>query len=150
VRRFLFIMFGIICLGSALVKPVGAAGNPIQQSHPINWDRRDTAIYVVSTINLLHTRDGQLISSLLSDRYGVTRYDVYADLDAQGLYFIRLSRSTGPAAGVLAYQMGWQLPKSLSPLTTHLGVERAGRALWHEYRSDPRQLVGSFSSTLPQ
>jgi hypothetical protein len=87
---------------------------------------------------------------MLTDRLGVAHFEVYADLNVPDLYFIQLRREGGGLAGAFVYQMGWQSPESASFLTTRLGVPRAPRKYLQEYRSDPKQLQGSFTSTLPQ
>jgi hypothetical protein len=148
-RRIVQVLVGSLVLCSTAL-PAFAAGDSTHSSQNANWDRRDAAIYVVSTINLLHTKDGRPVSSLLTDKYGIAHFEVYSDLNAPDLYFIQLRREGGGLAGALAYQMGWQMPASISSLTNRLGVHDASRKYRQAYKSDPKQLQGSFTSTLPQ
>jgi hypothetical protein len=104
----------------------------------------------VSTINLLHTKSGQAIATLLSDKYDVARYAVYADTGQEDLYFIQLRRSDSKVLGTFVYKMGWQMPLSLSSFTDRLGVHRASSRYYQEYRNDPKVLMDTFTSTLPQ
>lgn len=137
------------CAAVAGVLPTHAASTTQTHQHTTNWNQHDTAVYVVSTLNLLHTRDGRAFSSLLSGRLNVTRFDVYADITTPDLYFIQLRRDDGSVAGAFAYRMGWSKPQvlflSVSKSVAHRGNDKIQAA----YRADGKQLIGSFSSTLP-
>jgi hypothetical protein len=49
------------------------------------WELHDRAVYVVSTMNLVHCRDGRLLSSILIHQDLVTHYDLYADKQVDNL-----------------------------------------------------------------
>lgn len=145
-------LIAIAALGTAAVFmsaiPAHAAGSNTHQQTP-NWGQHDTAVYVVSTLNLLHTKKGQSITALLTRKLNVSQYDVFADSSVNDLYFIELRRADGSVAGGLAYQLGWSKPQILT-LALPKGVcKHADDKVMQEYRSDPKQLIGSFSSTLP-
>ena len=113
------------------------------------WDRRDSASYVVSTMNLVHVRDGRRLTSLLVHRYPVARYDVYADRRVDNLFFIEPENADGTAVAGLAYQLGWTAPMSVSPSISTLHVPAAPADVFAAFRHDRKQLIGSFSSTVP-
>ena len=148
VRRVLAIAaLGVAAVGLTAV-PASAAGSASHQPAP-NWGQHDTAVYVVSTLNLLHTRKGQAITAFLTRTLAVTQYDVLADGSVSALYFIELRRDDGTVAGALAYQLGWPKPQLLT-LALPKGVcKHAAATIMQAYRSDPKQLIGSFASTLP-
>lgn len=114
-----------------------------------NWSRRDRAVYVVSTMNLLHARSGRSLTTMLVHKLGVTHFDVYADQQVNDLYFIEPRRDDGSSAGALAYQMGWVVPMSLSPSLDKLHLRHAPSRACAAYRNDLKQLIGSFASTFP-
>jgi len=133
--------------------PVSAAGNPgnqTHQQHAVDWGQHDTAVYVVSTLNVLHTRKGQSVVAILTKRFGIAHYDVWSDLNNSDLYFVQLKKADGTVAGTLAYQMGWPQPLTLSHGFFRLGVHSASATVAAAYKTDPKQLIGSFTSTLPQ
>jgi hypothetical protein len=141
----IFTLFGL----AATVSPVGAAGQTTRTHHSVNWATRDTAVYVVSTLNLLHTRQGHLVTAVLQ-HHGVTRFDVYADVDTDGVYFVLLKRESGTTVGGLVYQMGWERPQSLFGVTDRfITIQRANSGVRQEFKSDSKLLIGSFSSTMP-
>jgi len=124
-------------------------GQPSKKSQArLAWSRRDTAVYVVSTLNLLRTAQGRPLPTTLQRR-GVASFDVYADSARPDLYFIVLVRANEDVAGALAYHMGWLKPQSISSLTDKLGVRSAQEDIARAYTSDLRLLIGSFTSTLP-
>jgi hypothetical protein len=114
-----------------------------------NWNQRDRAVYVVSTLNLVHCQSGRLLTTMLVRKLGVTHYDVYADQQTNNLYFIEPRRDDGSSVGALAYQMGWVAAMSVSPSLDKLHVRHAPGSAYAAYRNDPKQLVGSFTSTVP-
>jgi hypothetical protein len=124
---------------------VHAAGGPAQPQGQPSWQQRDTAVYVVSTLNLLRAPDGQLIVAKLN----AARFDVYADLSRDDLYFIELRARGGAPIGAFAYQLGWAKPQALSRSLGRLGIDRASRIVFRAYRMDHKQLIGSFTSTVP-
>jgi len=113
-----------------------------------SWAEHDTAVYVVSTLNLVRTHRHSLPDRLT--HFGITRYEVYSDLDKADVYFIELRRADGTIVGALVYRMGWLKPESVSLFTDRLGVQKAPRPLVEAYESDRKALIGSFTSTLPQ
>lgn len=130
---------------STLVHPVLAADH----HNASNWSQRDRAVYVVSTLNLLHTRGGHLLTSMLEHKFGVSRYDVYSDKQVVNLYFIEAKKADGSSVGALAYQMGWLMPLSLSATLDKLHVRHASSSASSAYRDDAKQLIGSFTTTVP-
>ena len=148
-RRALCLLFLALFSLTFWSSPVGAAGQPTSTRHTVNWATRDTAVYVVSTINLCHTRRGNLVSALLQ-RHGVTHYDVYADSDTDGLYFILLKKDDGTVLGGFVYQMGWSRPQGLFGITDRISsIQHASSNLKQIFKSDDKVLIGSFNSTLP-
>ena len=113
-----------------------------------SWNQRDRAVYVVSTLNLLHTRSGHPLITVFTHKLGVNHYDVYADEAVSDLYFVELRREDGTSAGALAYQMGWLAPMSVSPSLDRLHVRHAPAPAAAGYRTDAKQLIGSFTSTV--
>jgi len=115
----------------------------------VSWSQRDRAVYVVSTMNLVHCRTGRLLTSTLVQRFGVTHYDVYADQQVSNLYFIEPKRDDGTSAGALAYQLGWVAPMSVSPFLDKLHIHHAPGSAVSAFHNDLKQLIGSFTSTIP-
>jgi hypothetical protein len=129
--------------------PALAAGGPTHVQKTTNWATHDTAVYVVSTLNLLRTKSGQPMSQAFARKLRVVRYDVYADNVNNNLYFIDLKRATGSLAGAFAYQMGSVKPVAIL-LNHRVGrVNHASDQISLAYKTDPRTLIGSFTSTLP-
>lgn len=122
-----------------------------QSRHQVvsGWRQKDAAIYVVSTLNLVRTRDGQALPGVLTEHLGVERFDVYVDGQTRGLYFIELQRADGSRVGTLAYHMGWLKPQAVSALSSQLGLARATGQVSRDYKTDFKQLIGSFTSTMP-
>ena len=136
--------------------PTSAAGEQsvrvshAQQRSTIDWGTHDTAVYVVSTVNVLRTRTGRPIGRLLRHKLGVRRYNVYADGEVTDLYFIDMVKLDGTSIGTLAYKMGWQKPMSLSSVFDNLSISQAPNTISTGYKSDKKTLIGSFTSTMPQ
>ncbi|HEY8684683.1 MAG TPA: hypothetical protein VIO57_03650 [Chloroflexota bacterium] len=114
-----------------------------------SWSQRDCAAYVVSTMNLMHFRNGRPLTSALVQKFAVTHYDVYADQQAADLYFIEPMAADDSSIGALAYHMGWQIPMSVSSSLDKLHVRHAPGSVYAAYRSDAKLLIGSFTSTFP-
>jgi hypothetical protein len=125
--------------------PVTASAHRIMSS----WDRRDSAAYVVSTLNLVHCRDGRPLAPILSQRYPGARYDVFVDQQISNLFFIEPRRADGSTVGALAYQLGWLAPMSVTSSLSALHVRSAPAAVYSEFRTDAKQFIGTFSSTVP-
>ncbi|HEX6509582.1 MAG TPA: hypothetical protein VF221_18290, partial [Chloroflexota bacterium] len=92
---------------------------------------------------------GRSLASAVTQKLDVTHFDVYADLNSSDLYFIQLSRDDGSTAATLAYRMGWLKPMSLSSSLDRFRVRRAPSDVGKAYRTDSKQLLASFTSTLP-
>ena len=137
-------LFGL----TVCVLPANAAGKRANPG-PTNWTQHDTAVYVVSTLNLVRLPKGGWLPAVLTGQYGVVRFDVFADVNTAQLFFVQLRRDDGSVVGSLAYRMGWSRPKSVSPLTDKLGVHRAYHSIVEAYKSHPKALIGSFTSTMP-
>lgn len=114
-----------------------------------SWSQRDCAVYVVSTMNLLHFRSGRSLTSALAQKYGVSHYDVYADQHTRDLYFIEPRTDDGSSVGAFAYEMGWLMPMSVASSLDKLHVRHAPSGVFASYHSDTKQLIGSFTSTFP-
>lgn len=113
------------------------------------WELQDSAVYVVSTMNLARCRDRRLLTSILDRQYAVTQYDVYADESVPGLFFIEPKRRDGSSVGALAYQLGWTAPMSVSSSLDVLRMHRAPAAADSAFRHDRKRRIGSFTSTVP-
>lgn len=156
-RIVALLLVGLIGFGWGVV-PVGAAGKPQQPGSPqqrvphratgTNWEQRDTAIYVVSTLNLVRCNHRQPLSSALT-ALGVTRYDVLADTNVQNLYFVEARRDNGSLVGALAYEMGWARPRAVTSFPVKIGVRPASRDIVQSYKVDSKQLMATFTSTMP-
>jgi hypothetical protein len=145
----LTIPFGVV--NAAKAPPHDNQANPsLQVAQQVQWQRRDTATYVVSTVNLLRTEQGQPLRKVVEYRMHVSRYAVFADDDVPGLYFIRLKQDTGSIAGTLAYRMGWPAPLSLCHKLSVLGITAAPPEIWRAYKTAHLTFLGAFSSSLPQ
>jgi hypothetical protein len=114
-----------------------------------SWSQRDCAVYVVSTMNLLRARNGRSVTSLLTQKLAVTRFEVYADQQVADLYFIELKRDDGSTAAALAYQMGWTVPMSVSHSLDRFPIRHAPASSYSAFRDDDTQLIGTFTSTIP-
>jgi hypothetical protein len=147
VRRFVSLSVNLSALFIILntVSAVHAASH----HDAANWRQHDIAVYVVSTMNLLHAHSGQALTATLAQRLGVTHYDVYADQQVANLYFIEPRKNDESSVGALAYQMGWVAPMSVSTSFDKLHVRRAPKSDYSAYRSDLKQLIDSFTSTVP-
>lgn len=137
--------------GSVLAAGSGAhpeRATSVRTDRAAYWQNRDTATYVVSTLNLL--RGGtQPFVKVAAHALKVTHFAVYADTTTPGLYFVDLMRENGSVAGSLAYSMGWIAPRALGHNLIRFGIPRASQTVNAEYRSDSKKLLGSFTSTLP-
>jgi hypothetical protein len=100
-------------------------------------------------MNLLHFRSGRSLTSALAQKYGVTHYDVYADQQTRDLYFIEPRTADGSSVGAFAYEMGWLVPMSVASSLDKLHVRHAPTSVFSDYRADAKQLIESFTSTLP-
>lgn len=139
---------GIACaaLGIAVSAiPTHASGSPSTGNKVATWQRHDTAVYVVSTLNLLTDAQGHPLYM----RGAPTHFDVLADLAKDDLYFIRLRNRLGRAVGLLSYQMGSVKPQAISYSMVRAGIPRANEVIISAFRSDPKQLLESFTTTVP-
>jgi hypothetical protein len=149
-RKFVLksLAVGLIALTGVL--SLGAPAYAAKSGSTTNWNQRDAAVYVVSTLNLLRTHKGTPVSSIFQRRYNVTRYTVLDDLKSQDLYFIELKRDDGSVFGAYAYQMGWVKPQALTSSVSRFGARMAGADTLTSYRNDGKQLLATFTSTMPQ
>lgn len=145
-------------VGALTAVPTHAAGNGTKSSNPpastqsttsVNWNQRDTAVYVVSTINLLHNHKGRSLTSVFKRHLNVAKYEVWADQSNSSLYFIQMKTDSGQTVAGLAYQMGWQKPRGLSGSLQRLGVQPAPDAVDQAFKNDPKTLISTFTTTLP-
>lgn len=137
----------VVLACAASVVPTHAQGSGSHGKSPINWQQRDTAIYVVSTLNLLGRTQNHTVQQLFQ-RLNITRLDVFADTDQRDLYFIELKRDDGTTAGSLAYQLGWAKPKRVS-WSAVKSIPVVAGSIAQAYKTDDKALIGSFTSTLP-
>lgn len=153
VRKIAVALFcGLAALSA--IAPANAASRPrgSTQGQPAtvaDWNQHDAAVYVVSTLNLLRTRQGRPVSAIMQNRLGIRRFNVYADNAVPDLYYIDLARGDGSVLGTLAYKMGWQKPMSASAATDRFRIPRAADSIVVGYRIDRKTLIGTFTSTLP-
>jgi len=143
---------GAAILGSVLtlaisIIPTRASEHADQR--PVNWNQHDTAVYVVSTLNLLRTHSGRPFTSIWVRKGRVTHFDVYADGSRDNLYFIEMKRSDDSVVGALAYQMGWDRPRTVTTSITRFHIPSAPDKVIQSYQSDVKFSIGSFTSTLP-
>jgi hypothetical protein len=141
-------LFVLSALGFAVsVVPVHAQGNGSHAKSPVNWQQRDTAIYVASTLNLLSHTKNHTVQQVFQ-RLNITHIDVYADNDQSNLYFIELKRDDSSTAGTLAYQLGWPGPKRIS-WSAGKTLPTVSAQIAQAYKSDSKTLIGTFTSPLP-
>jgi hypothetical protein len=133
---------------AATVVPVHAEGSGSHGKSPVNWQQRDTAVYVVSTLNLLGRSQNHTVQQVFQ-RLNITQLDVYADDDHTNLYFIELKRDDSTTAGSLAYEMGWSKPKRIS-WSAGKNIPAVTGTIAQAYRTDDKTLIGSFTSNLPR
>ncbi|GAC1469479.1 MAG: hypothetical protein PVSMB7_18820 [Chloroflexota bacterium] len=141
--KFLAILF-VAATGIVLTTVPARAASP--PPPPVNWTKYDTGTFVASTVNQLHTRSGLALADVLIDRYGVTRYAVWEELQTQ-VFFIRLQRTDGRTVGALIYQMGWPRPMSFSRLTSDLGIPRPTQSVRYGGKRHTREFLGVFAAT---
>lgn len=137
----------VACVGMA-ISPARAAGNGSHSEQQTYWKQQDTAVYVVSTLNLLR-HDHTAFVTLATQKLKVARFAVYEDLDSTNVYFINLLRADGSRVGTLTYVMGWQLPRSLSSSLNKYGVHAAPDYLVTAYKTDSKRLMETFKTSLP-
>lgn len=113
------------------------------------WAVHDTAVYVLSTVNLLHTGGGVPASKYLIPTSHVKLYDVFQDTRISDLYFIQMERSNESTGGVFVYRIGWAKPMFVSPNSLARIAVRAPAWLADEYHAGHKHLIGSFTSTVP-
>jgi hypothetical protein len=136
---------------ASFLAPVHAANSTVHShSNTSAWSQHDTAVYVVSTLNLLRTHSGRSVASVFAQHNGVTHYDVLGDDRTSSLYFVELKKADGSNFGAYAYQMGWTKPMAVTTSVAHFGVKLASSDVQIAYRADPKELLGTFTSTLPQ
>ncbi|GAC1442857.1 MAG: hypothetical protein NVSMB52_00530 [Chloroflexota bacterium] len=149
-RRLIGAAVLVFCGFMASNAPAGAwSSAPTTHQKPTNWGHRDTAVYVVSTLNLLHTKNGKPMPLIFQQSMGVARFDVYADQNVTDMYFIQLKREDGAVVAAFAYAMGWSKPKLVYISSRKFGHARAPLKVVVAYKSDVKQLIGSFTSTFP-
>jgi hypothetical protein len=142
------IVGAVIVAVAGLLIGAGTASAAISPSAPADWSQYDTAVYVVSTLNVVRTRDAQPLVPLLAARYGVVRYAIWQDLQAID-YVIQPKRASGRNAGMLVYRLGWDKPYSFSRFTHKLGVPGPPQPIPGNFQTDSKKLIGTFASTLP-
>jgi hypothetical protein len=120
-----------------------------QSSGAVDWQSHDTAVYVVSTINLLHPVNGVPAARAFHDVLGTERYAVLADQVWPDRYFIALQGSSGEVVGALEYALGWRKPRAVTDSTIHLGIRPAGRHGIRAYHHDLQLQIGVFTSPSP-
>lgn len=76
------------------------------------------------------------------------RFEVYADTQVTGLYFIESLRSRGPAVAAFVYHLGWAKPALLfSHVRLTSPIRAASPDLEHAYTTDTKVLIGQFTHT---
>lgn len=125
--------------------PAHAAGGTTPKSGTVNWQDRDTATYVVSTLNLVRTPQGRAVTETMH----AATYVMLADTARSGLYFVDLHDRSDSIIGSFVYWMGWMQAVSLTRLPAGLHVRTASAALVQAYHQDPKRVIGVFTSTFP-
>lgn len=149
-HRLVVLTCMVLGLASVWVTQAGAAGNSGSRQHEVNWNQRDTAVYVVSTLNLVRTTSGRPFAQVAMGQLDVTHFDVYADLDHANLYFIQLKRDDDSTAAVLAYQMGWLKPQTVTRMNRQFRLRQVSWSISQAYRVDTKEFMASFTSTFPR
>jgi hypothetical protein len=128
----------LTCLVLALTvaAPANAAHRRANQA-TVNWQQHDTAVYVVSTLNLLRSDTGQPMTSVFKGQLHVKRYLVEADTVVPDLYFIELISKSHTVVATFAYKMGWQKPMAISDVGMQ-SVPRAPADIVTAFRVDHR------------
>lgn len=145
--RKVVVAFTLLLLGLTVAAPANAAHRRSNQA-TVNWAQHDTAVYVVSTLNLLRSDSGQSLTTVFKSQLHVKRYMVEADASVPDLYFIDLVSKSHDVVGAFAYKMGWQKPVAVTDFGI-VSLPRATADVLTAYRTDHRTKVGIFNSTLP-
>ena len=68
----------VLCaiVGMSLLGPAATPASA-RPSQGVNWGQHDTAVYVVSTLNLLRTKKGNPMVNVMKRQLGVDHYNVY-------------------------------------------------------------------------
>lgn len=140
---------GVFIMALLSISLPRVSANAAVHQNTSSWSKHDCAVYVLSTMNLLHFRNGRPLTSALVQKMAVTHYDVYADQQVSDLYFIEPMTDSDSSVGALAYQMGWLVPMSVSAALDRFHVRHAPSSAYTAFRSDTKQLLGSFTSTFP-
>lgn len=141
----------LICAVCFLGVPIPAFASRHAAVAATTWQQYDTALYVVSTLNLFHDPSGRALTGMWQHRGGVHQYDVFLDADHANLYFIELKRADGTTVGAFAYELGWPKPRLIEGRLPGLRPDPTSDSITLEkaYGTDHKVLLASFSSTLP-
>lgn len=145
--RKVVLAVGCLLLTFGAAAPANAAHKHTTQK-AVNWVQRDTAVYVVSTLNILRLDNGQPVSTLFKNQLHVKQYTVEADAVVPDLYYINLVKANKTVAGTFAYKMGWQKPAAITDFGVQ-SIPRAAPDIISSFHTDHRTKVASFTSTLP-
>lgn len=146
--RYLALLF--VAMATLVWASPTLAAKTSHPAHDMNWQQHDTAVYVVSTLNLIRAPNGSPISTLLESKLNVSEYRVFADLQDSDMFYVDVRRDNGSLVGTYVYQMGWLKPRALSAALIRYGAQAAPSKYFAEYHSDTKLLLGTFTSTLPQ
>jgi hypothetical protein len=116
----------------------------------VSWRERDTAIYVLSTLNLLSGLSPDALTQRLRRTAHIRSYAVATDLLKPGIYFILLERADTTIDGACVYRMGWLAPQAATSLPPPLRARWASWSMGVAYRSDPTRVVYSATSLMPR
>src|SRR5947209_1178972 len=142
---------GLLAISSvvAVRTPVHGAGTSSRGHATVNWNQHDTAVYVVSTLNLFRTRTGRPVSQFFRYRSGVTSFTVLSDVGSPNLYFVGLNRANGSILGTYAYQIGWTRPMAVTSSLAHFGAQMATTDVRDSYHTDRLVALETVTFTLP-
>jgi len=95
------------------------------------WRQRDTATYVVSTLNLPRCPNGQVLSRVLWGHDGARHFDVLKSTSRPELYFVQARSARGHVLAIYAYKFGRVLPVGISRAQCVRPAPSAIRAMYH-------------------
>lgn len=122
---------------------------PAPRSTPsmrVDWNRRDLAVYVVSTLNLPLCSRGRKLSTVLRGSLHASYFDVYESRMRPNVYFIRVNTAQRRLLSVYGYELGRTLPLGVWHAICVSAAPDWLRAL---YRPDAVQWIARLSSTTP-
>lgn len=113
----------------------------------MNWEERDRAVYVVSTLNAPLCKSGRQLSTVLWTKDGARLFDVLKSTVNGNLYYIQVRTASKTLLGVYAYEFGWKFPTGVR---SYHCVAKAQPGIVKGYGSKAWRFIARFRTTYPQ